>query len=220
MTPPRPATERLEKLFHRRKCWMLDQLAEAFGYALISVRRFLKQVGYFRSYTQNGKWHTLRDSPDFDRDGLWHYRGIGFSKHGSLTATIDHLVGRSPAGLSASELTGKLQHPCHAVLSQLHQAGRLDRLRLSGQFRYLAANPHLNRQQREQTALAQVPSPTAALSTQTALWVLVEHIKEPAPSFEQIATRLREQHNLAVAPEAIQRFFQEHGLKKTPQAPN
>jgi hypothetical protein len=29
MTPPRPPTERLEKLFHRRKCWMLDQLAVA-----------------------------------------------------------------------------------------------------------------------------------------------------------------------------------------------
>jgi len=199
---------------------MLDQLAEALGYALISVRRFLKQIGYFRSYTQNGKWYTLQDSPDFNSDGLWHYRGIGFSKYGSLTATIDHLVGRSPAGLSASELTQKLQHPCHAVLSQLHKAGRVERLRLSGPFRYLAADPHLSRQQHEQAAFAQAPSPTAVLSTQTALWVLVEYIKEPGLSFEQIATRLREQRNLAVAPESIQRFFQEHGLKKTPQAPN
>jgi hypothetical protein len=145
MTSPRPPAERLEKLFHRRKCWMLDQLAQTFGYALISVRRFLKQIGYFRSYTDNGRWYTLHDSPDFDRDGLWHYRGIGFSKHGSLTATIDHLVGRSPAGLSASELSQKLQHPCHAVLTQLHKAGRLDRLRPCGQFRYLAADPRLRR---------------------------------------------------------------------------
>jgi hypothetical protein len=220
MPSPQPPIDRLEKLLHRRKCWMLDQLAEALGYALISVRRFLKQVGYFRSYTQNGKWYTLRDCPDFDREGLWHYRGIGFSKHGSLTATIDHLVGRSHAGLSASELTQKLQHPCHAVLSQLHKAGRLDRLRLSGQFRYLAADPRLNGQQREQAVFAPATSPTAALSTQTALWVLVEYIKEPALSFEQIATRLRQQRNLAVAPQSIQRFFQDHGLKKTPQAPN
>lgn len=220
MPPPPPATQRLEKLFHRRKCWMLHQLAQTLGYALISVRRFLKQIGYFRSYTDNGKWYTLHDSPDFDRDGLWHYHGIGFSKHGSLTATIEHLVGRSPAGLSASELTQKLQHPCHAILTQLHKAGRWDRLRLSGHFRYLAADPQLNRRQREQAALAQTPSPTAGLSTQTALWVLVEYIKAPASSFEQIAARLREQRNLAVAPETIQRFFQQHDLKKTPQAPN
>jgi len=220
MTSPRPPADRLEKLFHRRKCWMLDQLAEALGYALISVRRFLKQIGYFRSYTQNGKWYTLRDSPDFDRDGLWHYKGIGFSRHGSLTATIDYLVGRSPAGLSSTDLSQKLQHPCHAVLTQLHKARRLDRLRLSGQFRYLAADPQLNRRQREQAAFASPSSPTTSLNTQTALWVLVEYIKDPQLSFEQIATRLREQRQVAVAPESIQRFFQEQDLKKTPAAPS
>jgi len=220
MTRPRLPSDRLEKLFHRRKCWMLDQLAESLGYALISVRRFLKQIGYCRSYTHNGKWYTLRDSPEFDRDGLWHHRGIGFSKHRSLTATIGYLVGRSPAGLSAGELSQKLQHPCHAVLTQLHQAGRLDRLQLAGQFRYLAADQELNRRQREQTAFVQLPSPTASLSTQAALWVLVEHIKNPGLSFEQIAALLQEQRKVAVAPGNIQRFFQEHDLKKTPGAPS
>jgi hypothetical protein len=183
MTAPRPPCDRLEKLFHRRKSWMLHQLAERLGYALISVRRFLKQIGYFRSYTHNGKWYTLRDAPDFDRDGLWH-----FSKHGTLTTTIGYLVGRSPAGLSASELTQKLQHPCHAVLTQLHQAGRLDRLQLAGQFRYLAPDQELNARQREQAAGASPPTPTHSLSTQAALWVLVEDIKDPGLSFEQISS--------------------------------
>jgi hypothetical protein len=218
MTPPSPPAHRLEKLFHRRKCWKLDQLAQALGYALISVRRFLKQIGYCRSYTHNGKWYTLHDSPDFDRDGLWHYHGIGFSKHGSLTATLDHLLARSPAGLSASQLTQKLQHPCHAVLTQLHQAGRLDRVRLAGQFHYLAADPKLNRQQREQTALAAPSSPTTCLSTQTALWVLVEYIKAPALNFEQLAARLQEQRQVVLAPQCLEQFFQQHGLKKTPRA--
>jgi hypothetical protein len=218
MTPPRPPCDRLEKLFHRRKCWMLRQLAEALGYALISLRRFLKQIGYFRSYTHNGKWYTLRDSPDFDRDGLWHYKGIGFSKHGSLTATIGYLVGGSAAGLSASELTQTLQHPCHAVLTQLHKAGRLDRLQLSGQFRYLAADQALNRRQREQALAAQPPHSTTSLSTQAAVLVLVEYIKNPALSFEQIAAHLQEQRELAVTPESIRRFFQEHDLKKTLEA--
>jgi len=189
MSLPLAPAQRLEKLFHRRKCGMLGQLADALGYALISVRRFLKQIGYFRSYTHNGKWYPLLDSPDFDRDGLWHYRGLGFSKHGSLTATIDHLLARSPAGLSASQLTQKLHHPYHDVLTRLHQAGRLDRVRLAGQFRYLAADPQLNRQQREQAALPLSPSPTTCLGTQTALWVLVEYLKDPALSFEQLVYR-------------------------------
>ena len=177
-------------------------------------------IGYFRSYTHNGKWYTLRDAPDFDRDGLWHFKGIGFSKHGTLTTTIGYLVGRSPAGLSASELTQKLQHPCHAVLTQLHQGGRLDRLQLAGQFRYLAPDQELNGRQREQAAGAQPPNPTHSLSTQAALWVLVEYIKDPGLSFEQISLRLQEQRDLSVAPESIQRFFQEQDLKKTPAAPS
>ncbi len=220
MTPLRPPADRLEKLFHRRKCWMLDQLAETLGYALISVRRFLKQIGYFRSYTHNGKWYTLHDSPDFDRDGLWHFKGIGFSKHHTLTATIAQLVGRSPAGLSANQLTQKLQHPCHAVLTQLHQAGRLDRLALAGQFRYLAADAELNRRQRQQAAGVPPPDVTSCLSPQAALWVLVEYIKYPQLSFEQLALRLQGQRKLTLTPACIQQFFQEHDLKKTPAAPS
>ena len=219
MPPQLSPPERLKKLFRRRTCWMLDQLAEALDYALISVRRFLKQVGYFRSYTANGKWYTLHDSPHFDRDGLWHFKGIGFSKHGSLTATIQQLVARSPAGLSAGQLSEKLQHPCHAVLTQLHKAGQLGRLPLGGQFRYFALDPQLNRRQREQAAaVVHGTASDATLSTQTALWVLVEYIKNPSLSFEQLAARLRAQRHVAVAPEHLQRFFQEQGLKKTPGA--
>ena len=69
MPLPSPPTERLEKLFHRRRCWLLADLAHILGYALISVRLFLKQIGYFRSYTHNGMWYTLRRTPRFNRDG-------------------------------------------------------------------------------------------------------------------------------------------------------
>lgn len=216
-THPSPS-DRLQTLFRRRKCWMLEELAQSLGYALVSVRRFLKDIGYFRSYTHNGKWYTLRQFPRFNREGLWHHKDIGFSKHGSLIATIDSLIQRSPAGLSASELTHKLQHSCHAVLTQLHNAGHLDRLHLGGHFRYLALEPELNQRQRRQAAFLQGPSPSTALTTQAALWVLVEHIKEPKLSFEQIAARLRQQRHLSVTAENIERFFHEHDLKKTSEA--
>lgn len=166
-------TERLQSLLHRRKCWTLAQLAQTLGYSPFSVRPFLKQIGYFRSSTQNGKWHTLRQTPQFDRDGLWRHKGIGFSKHVSLTATIAHLVGRSPAGLSASQLAQKLQHPCNPVLTHLHQDGQLDRVKVAGQFRYLAKEPQLNGPQRQQALLTQEPDPATSLSTQAAVWVLV-----------------------------------------------
>ena len=216
MPPQKLPTERLENLLHQRRCWRLAPLAQTLGYALISVRRFLKQIGYFRSYTDNGKWYTLRDTPEFNRDGLWHYQGIGFSKHVSLTATIAHLVGRSPAGLTAIELAQKLQHPCHTVLTRLHQNGQLDRVKVVGQFRYLAVESQPDGQQRQQALLTQGPGPSTSLGTQAAIWVLVEHIKNPALSFEQLASHLQEQRKLPVTSQPIERFFQEHGLKKMP----
>jgi len=199
---------------------MLADLARSLDYALISVRRLLKQIGYFRSYTHNGKWYTLRDSPQFNRDGIWHHKDIGFSRHGSLIATIVHLVARSAAGLSARDLGEKLQHPCHAVLTNLHKNQVLDRVPLAGQFRYLAIEPEINRRQREQAAIVAPLSSVTSLSTQAAVWVLVEHIKNPGLSFEQLAARIREQRQLALAPESIGQFFQEHDLKKTPEAPS
>lgn len=212
-------TKRLEQLFHRRKCWMLAELGKALDYALITVRRLLNQIGYFRSYTHNGKWYTLQSSPEFNRDGIWRHRGIGFSKHGSLTATITHLVARSPAGLSARELADKLQHPCHAVLTNLHKNGELDRIKLGGEFRYLSTEQPINRRQREQSAVEQPPGPSAVLSTQAAVFVLIEHIKNPKVSFPQIAANVHKQRHIAVTAESINRFFEEHGLKKTPEAP-
>jgi DNA-binding CsgD family transcriptional regulator len=212
-------TERLKKLFHRRAYWMLDDLARALGYALISVRRFLHQLGYCRSYTHNGKWYTLRRTPAFDREGLWHCRGIGFSQHGSLTATIRYLVERSPAGLSARELAQKLRHSCPTVLTHLHQDRVLDRVKVGGEFRYLAIAEPLNRQQREQAGVAPPPSRSMALNTSAAVSVLVASIKHPDWSFEELAAHLQHAGPLAVTAEQIRRFFAEHALKKTPAPP-
>jgi hypothetical protein len=196
---------------------MLADLAHRLECALISVRRHLKQIGYFRSYTHNGKWYTLRDSPQFNRDGLWHYKNISFSKYGSLIATIVHLVARSPSGLSARDLGQKLEHPCHALLTILYKNQVLDRVPVAGEFRYLTTEEQTNRRQRAQAALSPPSTPAASLSTQAAVWVLVEYIKNSTLSFEQLAARLQQQRQLTVSPEAIRQFFQEHDLKKTPE---
>jgi hypothetical protein len=210
--------EQLKQLFVQRSCWILAELALALDYALISVRRFLGQVGYFRSYTHNGKWYTLRSTPRFNRDGLWHHEDIGFSRHGSLTATIGQLVRRSSAGLSARELGEKLQHPCLPVLTHLYQDHVLDRVQVQGEFRYLAIEGTLNAQQREVALAATLPNPGAVLNTQAAVLVLVAYIKQPELSFEALAAGLQIQGHAASA-ESIQRFFTEHDLKKTTAIP-
>jgi len=210
--------DRLRKLFARRKCWLLADLAAALDCALITVRRLLKEVGYVRSYTHNGKWYTLATTPRFDRDGIWRYRQIGFSKQGSLTATIQYLIERSSVGLSARDIGEKLQHPCHAVMTILHKAGDIDRIKIGGEFRYLSTKERTNRRQRAQVLVEQRPEePSSPLSAQAAVFVLVEYINNPELSFEQIACNVRQQRQVTVAQESIRCFFKEQGVKKTPE---
>jgi hypothetical protein len=78
------AQDRLVLLFDRKKCWTIEELTDSLGYSSISVRRFLKGVGYYSSFTHNSMWYTLHSIPSFNRRGLWFYEGIGFSRHGNL----------------------------------------------------------------------------------------------------------------------------------------
>jgi len=199
---------------------MVVQLAQTLGCALITVRRLLKQIGYFRSYTHNGKWYTLRAQPEFDRQGLWRHRGIGFSKHGSLTATILHWVRHSLNGLSAAELALKLGYSCHAVLTQLHKNGQPDRVKVSGEFQYLSTEETINRRQRGLSEGEQPSDSTTTLNTQAAVFVLVEYIKNPGMSLDLIAERVQRQHNITLVPQIVAAFFEEHDLKKNRETSN
>jgi transposase len=209
------AVNRLAELFAKRKCWMIDELAEALGYAVISVRRFLNAIGYFRSYSHNGKWYTLGSTPRFNRDGVWVCDQICFSRYGSLTETITHLIGKSPAGLSAKELGNRLDHRCHSVLMNLYKAERIDRVKVDQQFVYLSTEGRRNRAQREALKARTMPLVSRPFTAETAVFVLVEFIKHPQSSLEQIARYVKENRGIQVSSDGIARFLDEHDLKKT-----
>ncbi|MGB9498164.1 MAG: hypothetical protein ACKVE4_00100 [Dissulfuribacterales bacterium] len=74
MTTASKISKQLIALFTKQPCWMIAPLADELRYSIPSVRRFLTAVGYYNSFTHNGKWYTLRSIPKFNRDGLWfHY---------------------------------------------------------------------------------------------------------------------------------------------------
>jgi transposase len=206
--------DQLKQLFNQRPCWTLKELSQKLGYAPGTIWRFLKLAGYFRSYTHNGKWYTLRNVPHFNRDGLWWHQDIGFSRQSNLIATIEHLLARSSTGFSTTELEAQLRHPCQTVLSHLHQGGRLLRIKTEGVFRYLATQPKLQKRQRLQIEAQQAAQPSPALSAQAAVWVLVERIQHPEWSLEQIADALRRRRQMTVAVGSIQQFLDEQGIKK------
>ena len=208
--------DRLVLLFDRKKCWTIEELTHSLDYSSISVRRFLKGVGYYSSFTHNSMWYTLHSIPSFNRRGLWFYEGIGFSKHGNLNQTISSFVTKSPRGLTARQLFDVLLIPCHPVLNQMYKKNRLARFNTRKGLVYLSTDDRKRQRQlrRLQTELVPTGEPET-LTAQAAVCVLVEYIKQPEASAAQLSKAVGK-GGAKASPEAISRLFREHDLKKTP----
>jgi hypothetical protein len=204
-------SQRLSTLFLEQPCWMIEPLAAELRYSIPSVRRFLAEVGYYSSFTHNGGWYTLRSIPRFRHDGLWFYSDVGFSRAGSLTNTLVELTTRSAAGMTAEQLGAKLRCRCHSVLVQMWRQGRLQRQKSGRSHVYLAIDPHIaavQRQSVESLSVMHLPAEIAVL-------ILVEFIRNPESSFEQLATAISRDKSVTVEAAQIEKLFKQHGLKKT-----
>ena len=208
--------DRLVSLFDQKKCWTIEQLTHSLDYSTISVRRFLKNIGYYNSFTHNSRWYTLHSIPAFNRRGLWFYQDIGFSKHGNLKQTILNFINKSPHGLTAKELFEILLIPCHAVLNQMYKKNQIDRFNTQRGFVYLSIDDKRRQRQlrRLHSQLMRAKDP-GALNAQAAVYVLVEYIKHPEASAAELSKAV-EKKDVKASPEAITRLFKEHDLKKTP----
>jgi hypothetical protein len=207
--------EKLISLFARQSCWMIKPLAAAMEYSVPSTRRFLSEVGYYSSFTHNGKWYTLRTTPRFDRDGIWFFDVVGFSRAGSLTNTLIKLIIRSQAGMTSEQLGAKLHCRCHSVLVQLYRQGKLQRQKQGRSYIYLAVDSSIQVLQRQ--ALESRNTPKTKLPAEIAVLILVEFIRHPDFSIEQLATVITRHHHIIVNAAQIRTLFMLHGLKKTAQ---
>jgi len=142
MTKPARYLSHLNRLFHRKRAVLLDDLRAALGTrSRTTIFRILKAVGYFTSYSHTGRYYTLERIPKFDRWGLWAWRGIGFSSRGTLRAASIHLIDQSPAGQTHEELEHRLGLRVYDTLRSLVEAGLITRERFEDVYLYLSADP-------------------------------------------------------------------------------
>jgi hypothetical protein len=123
-----------------------------------TVFRKLAELGALSSYSHRGRFHTLPETPRFDRDGLWSCAGVWFSRRGTLKSTLQAWIDGSPGGWFADELADRLHVAVHDALRQLVGAGRLGRSEVGGRLLYTAAEPALADRQ----ARARRPEPAPA----------------------------------------------------------
>ena len=74
----------VEALLRRRKVATLSELKQSLGTsATMTVFRKLKALGYRTSYSHRGKYYTLSEIPEFDKQGLGPIGPSGFLARGA-----------------------------------------------------------------------------------------------------------------------------------------
>ena len=139
MTTAQDQSQILRPLFYREKIVTLEALKKALGTtAKMTVFRKLKTLAYRASYSHAGKYYTLDEIAKYDQHGIWCYRQVYFSKHGTLLNTADTFVCASETGLFANELQKLLNVRVQNALLQLVVSGRIHREELAPGYLYLS----------------------------------------------------------------------------------
>ena len=196
------------KLFNKEKCLTIKGISQVLEYSERSVQRLLKKLGYYSSFTHNGKWYTLLHIPEFDENGLWFYQGIGFSKLRTLTATILYLVENSVKGLTASTLSSMLSSSCPPVLNKMHKACKINRVKTPRGFVYFSMNSATKERQLDKAAVLQ------HLSDSDKITILAEHIRNPDRTCRELALQVKKKSRINCSSEMIKSLFVQLSLEK------
>jgi len=181
----------------------------------MSIFRRLKEIGYFSSFSHAGKYYTLTNIPQFDENGLWFYQEIGFSRFGTLKATIIELVCGSSAGLTHLELSQLLRIKVYNSLLDLVKKGMVGRERMEKSFLYVApehgkATEQINQ---KRTATAESVRGVTVVSDTIVIEVLIETIHagriEISPS---LVTKRLTNRGILVANKQVEQIFKQYGI--------
>jgi hypothetical protein len=141
-------SDTLRSLLLHSKIATLDELKQAVGTSVdVTVFRKLKPLDYLTSYSHRGRYYTLREIARFDDKGLWSQADVWFSQAGTLLATAEVFVNRSPRGYFADELARALHVEVQDALHQLAQQRRVTRQIVSGLYLYTAIDRALQQGQ-------------------------------------------------------------------------
>lgn len=210
------ALETLRGLFIKKKVLMITDVIKAVhATTRMTAYKYMKRLGYLSSFTHAGKYYTLQNIPEFDKDGLWHYGDIGFSKYGTLMKTITHLVNTSKNGKTNSELEKQQRTYVQNTLLRLVQTKKIARKEQKGVYVYLSSDPEVGGKQMKRRN--EIGS-RKRLPDWIVAEILIEALKSltGTPQIDEVAIRLSKRGSL-ITREQVKQVFEENNLeKKTP----
>ena len=175
---PGPTAEALTALLRRHRVLDMPALRRAFPTrSRASFMRDLAAIGSLSSCNNSGGFYTLPDVPEFDADGLWRWERALFSRHGTLKATVRHLVRTADSGQTQRELQQRLQLRVHNTLLELVSAREIARELIDQLYLYVSADLEVQAAQiaRRRALLRQPEHPPLGLSEVVEILLVVIH---------------------------------------------
>jgi len=203
----------LVKVFRALRILTFDLLSEKLSLSRSSVFRRLTEHGYLTSYNFSGKFLTLKEVADFDTRGFWIYKSARFSRHGTLKKTVEHLVESSDRGMTHEELAGLLGVRAYNVLLDLTNEEKIRKMHLGPSFVYFAAKPSLMKGQELRRRKFLRESQKLQPSSRQIIATLLEIIKDPKVSRENIVTRCQ-RSGVPLSRQSVDTIFEIYDLDK------
>jgi len=148
MRPTEFSSEAIVTLLRKRKIATLPEVMAALGTeSRRTAFRKLSELPCHTSYSHRGRYYTLQEIAEFDESGLWSYRDVWFSTHGTLLSTAVAIVEIGEWGYFVEELDNVLHVGTKDALRKLVHDVRLTRERVAGQFLYCARDATPRRRQ-------------------------------------------------------------------------
>jgi len=104
----------------------------------MTIFRKLKQLPYKSSYSHCGKYYTLDSFARYNKNGIWDYNQIYFSKYGTLKNTVLESIEKCKTGLTSQELSEFLHVPVFNTVLDLHNAEKISRKQIGKEYIYLS----------------------------------------------------------------------------------
>jgi len=104
----------------------------------MTVFRKLKQLPYKSSYSHCGRYYILDSSVKYNKNGIWSYNQIYFSKYGTLKSAVFENIEASKSGLSSFELEELLHVPVYNTVLDLFKTHKVDRKQIGKEYIYLS----------------------------------------------------------------------------------
>lgn len=171
---PQITIKNIHDIFETRSAINSNQLMNYFECSYHCLWTYLKQVGYYSSFTHNANYYTLVDIPQFDTHGIWFYNDpiagkIGFTKHKTANNLIRSLINSSKTGMTEDDVRETITIRVFNQLRVLTDQAKIQRIKIGRKYYYFSTEPQLYKQQHHlltQSLVAETKEQSSSIKTQ------------------------------------------------------